>query len=230
MAFRALQGLGASMLNPVALSIVANVFKDPRERARATGVWGAVGGVSFAVGPLLGGALTQAIGWRRFPGQRSAGGAGGGAGCHLRAGVEGATGTAVRPGGAVAGLYVPDDADVCGDRRDARGLVVWANCGDARGLGGVAGGFLLYEPRRHEPLVDLRFFRSVPSVAHYYLAVYVCFSRRFSISECAVSSTGPRILGFSHRPVYAAVSHHDDAVFSLSPGGWSPTMGLGHPC
>ena len=42
-AFRALQAIGGSMLNPVALSIVANVFTDPRERARAIGVWG--GGV-----------------------------------------------------------------------------------------------------------------------------------------------------------------------------------------
>jgi MFS family permease len=60
--FRALQGLGASMLNPVALSIIANVFKDPKDRARAVGIWGAVAGVSLAIGPLLGGFLTQTIG------------------------------------------------------------------------------------------------------------------------------------------------------------------------
>jgi MFS family permease len=62
--FRAMQGLGASMLNPVALSIVANVFPEPRARARAVGIWGAVGGVSLALGPVIGGALTQSIGWR----------------------------------------------------------------------------------------------------------------------------------------------------------------------
>ena len=62
--FRALQGLGASMLNPVALSIVANAFKDPKGRAKAIGIWGAVAGLSFAVGPLLGGLLTQTVGWR----------------------------------------------------------------------------------------------------------------------------------------------------------------------
>src|ERR1700691_2543949 len=57
-AFRALQGLGASMLNPVALSIIANVFKEPKDRARAVGLWSAVGGVSLVFGPLLGGILT----------------------------------------------------------------------------------------------------------------------------------------------------------------------------
>src|SRR5271168_1798451 len=62
--FRALQGLGASMLNPVALSIIANAFPEPRARARAVGVWGAVAGASLALGPLIGGALTQAVGWR----------------------------------------------------------------------------------------------------------------------------------------------------------------------
>src|ERR1700677_541975 len=62
--FRALQGLGASMLNPVALSIIANAFREPKARAHAVGVWGAVAGLSLAIGPLIGGALTQAVGWR----------------------------------------------------------------------------------------------------------------------------------------------------------------------
>jgi EmrB/QacA subfamily drug resistance transporter len=63
-AFRALQGLGASMLNPVAMSIITNTFHEQKARARAIGVWGAVAGVSFALGPLIGGALTQTVGWR----------------------------------------------------------------------------------------------------------------------------------------------------------------------
>jgi MFS family permease len=62
--FRALQGLGASMLNPVALSIIANSFHDQQSRARAVGIWAAVAGFSFALGPVLGGALTQTLGWR----------------------------------------------------------------------------------------------------------------------------------------------------------------------
>jgi EmrB/QacA subfamily drug resistance transporter len=61
--FRMLQGVGASMLNPVAMSIIRNTFTDPRERAQAIGIWGAVFGISLAVGPVLGGVLTP-LSWR----------------------------------------------------------------------------------------------------------------------------------------------------------------------
>lgn len=61
---RVLQGLGGSMLNPVAMSIITNTFTGKAERARAVGVWGAVVGVSMAFGPLVGGALTESVGWR----------------------------------------------------------------------------------------------------------------------------------------------------------------------
>ncbi|WP_033413242.1 MFS transporter [Actinomycetospora chiangmaiensis] len=63
-AARAVQGIGGTMLNPIALSIVTNVFVDPRERARAIGVWGSVVGISLGLGPVLGGLLTESIGWR----------------------------------------------------------------------------------------------------------------------------------------------------------------------
>ena len=63
-AFRMLQAIGGSMLNPVAMGIVTNVFTEPRERARAIGWWGGVAGVSIAAGPLVGGLLVQAIDWR----------------------------------------------------------------------------------------------------------------------------------------------------------------------
>jgi EmrB/QacA subfamily drug resistance transporter len=63
-AARAVQGIGGSMLNPVAMSIITNVFTDPRERGRAIGAWGATVGISLALGPIVGGALTQAIDWR----------------------------------------------------------------------------------------------------------------------------------------------------------------------
>jgi EmrB/QacA subfamily drug resistance transporter len=63
-AARVLQAIGGSMLNPVAMSIIRNVFEDPRERARAIGVWGAVFGLSLTLGPVLGGALVDSIGWR----------------------------------------------------------------------------------------------------------------------------------------------------------------------
>ncbi len=63
-AARAFQALGGAMLNPVALSIVRNVFHDPRERARAVGVWSGVFGVSLGLGPVLGGVLVTTAGWR----------------------------------------------------------------------------------------------------------------------------------------------------------------------
>ncbi|MCE0537963.1 MFS transporter [Kineosporia rhizophila] len=63
-AARALQGVGASMLSPVALAIVVNAMPEPRERARAIGIWASVFGLSMATGPVLGGALTTALGWR----------------------------------------------------------------------------------------------------------------------------------------------------------------------
>ena len=63
-AFRAVQAVGGSMLNPVAMSIITNVFTEPGERARAIGVWGAVVGVSLGLGPVLGGVLVDSIGWR----------------------------------------------------------------------------------------------------------------------------------------------------------------------
>jgi EmrB/QacA subfamily drug resistance transporter len=63
-AFRSLQGIGGSMLNPVAMSIIRNVFTDARERAQAIGIWGGVVGLSMALGPVVGGALVTAAGWR----------------------------------------------------------------------------------------------------------------------------------------------------------------------
>jgi MFS family permease len=61
--FRALQGAAGAMLNPVAMSIIRNTFEDPRERAQAIGIWGAVVGISMALGPVLGGALVG-LSWR----------------------------------------------------------------------------------------------------------------------------------------------------------------------
>ena len=161
--YRALQGLGASMLNPVALSIIATVFPVPKDRARAVGIWGAVAGVSLAVGPLLGGALTQSVGWRSI------------FWINVPIGV-----TAI----ALAAKFVPESKAVRARAFDpvGQGLVFaglttltyaviegpragWGS-GLILGLFAVAAlalvGFVLYEPRRRDPLVDLRFFHSVP--------------------------------------------------------------------
>ena len=60
---RMLQAVGGAMLNPVALSIITNVFTDPKERARAIGLWGIAMGVSMALGPVIGGLSVTTIGW-----------------------------------------------------------------------------------------------------------------------------------------------------------------------
>src|SRR3954447_21261940 len=62
-AARALQGLGAALLSPAALAILTTTFSEGAERNRALGVWGAVAGSGGAVGVLLGGILTDALGW-----------------------------------------------------------------------------------------------------------------------------------------------------------------------
>ncbi|HVY79007.1 MAG TPA: MFS transporter [Solirubrobacterales bacterium] len=62
-AARAAQGLGAAIISPAALSIVTTTFSDGAERNRALGVWGAVAGSGGAAGVLLGGVLTEGLGW-----------------------------------------------------------------------------------------------------------------------------------------------------------------------
>ncbi len=63
-ALRMLQALGGSMLTPVSLSIVRNTFTDPRERANALGIWSGIFGIATACGPVAGGVLVSASGWR----------------------------------------------------------------------------------------------------------------------------------------------------------------------
>ena len=63
-AARLVQAVGASMMNPIALAIISQVFVVPAERARAIGIWGAVFGASLALGPVVGGALIDLFGWR----------------------------------------------------------------------------------------------------------------------------------------------------------------------
>ena len=171
--YRALQGLGASMLNPVALSIIANVFPNPRDRARAVGIWGAVAGVSLAVGPLLGGALTQSVGWRSI------------FWINVPIGVAAI---------ALAAKFVPESKatrarafDPVGQAMVFLGVttLTYAVIEGPRvgwGSGLIVGLFalaalavavlLVYEPRRRDPLMDLRFFRSVPFSSAAVLAMF----------------------------------------------------------
>ncbi|KUL38449.1 MFS transporter [Actinoplanes awajinensis] len=63
-AARVVQGVGGSMLSPVALAIVVSTITDARQRAQAIGIWAAVFGLSMAAGPVLGGAIVTGLGWR----------------------------------------------------------------------------------------------------------------------------------------------------------------------
>jgi EmrB/QacA subfamily drug resistance transporter len=177
-AYRAIQGLGASMLNPVALSIIANAFSGPA-RARAIGIWGAVAGVSLALGPLLGGALTQSIGWRSI----------------FWINVPIGIGAVV-----LAAKFVPESKAPRARAFDPVGqlLIVFALASVTYGViegphaGWTSGlilglftlfviflaAFLVYEPRRAEPLLDLRFFHSIPfsSAAATAICAFACFA------------------------------------------------------
>ncbi|HEX3787201.1 MAG TPA: MFS transporter [Pseudonocardiaceae bacterium] len=161
--FRVVQGLGASMLNPVALSILTTTFTDPRERTRAIGVWSGTIGLSLALGPVVGGLLVSAAGWRSV------------FWINLPVGVAAI---------ALTGLLVPESKAPTARRPDPVGQVLVVTAlgsitgaiieGSRRGyanpliigllgLGVVAVAALLgHESRRDQPLIDLTFFRSIP--------------------------------------------------------------------
>jgi EmrB/QacA subfamily drug resistance transporter len=63
-AARCVMGVGAAMVFPSTLSLIANVFTERRERAQAIGLWGAITGAAIALGPIVGGWLLQAFDWR----------------------------------------------------------------------------------------------------------------------------------------------------------------------
>ncbi|MGW7166491.1 MFS transporter [Streptomyces sp. NPDC054884] len=160
-AARMVQAVGGSMLNPVAMSIITNTFTDPRERARAIGVWGAVVGISMAAGPLLGGLLVESVGWRSI------------FWINLPVGLAALLATL---------RYVPESRAPKARRPDPIGqllvivlfgsltyAIIEAPEAGATTSGPFAAvavaallGLLWYEPRRAEPLIDLRFFRSAP--------------------------------------------------------------------
>ncbi|MFF7444557.1 MULTISPECIES: DHA2 family efflux MFS transporter permease subunit [unclassified Streptomyces] len=160
-AFRMVQAVGGSMLNPVAMSIITNTFTDPRERASAIGAWGAVVGISMAAGPVAGGLLVDSVGWRSI------------FWINLPVGLAALLLTL---------RFVPESRAPRARRPDPVGqLLVITLFGSLTyaiieapntGLGPVLPyaalalaalvGLLVYEPRRHEPLIDLRFFRSAP--------------------------------------------------------------------
>ena len=62
-ASRAIQGLGAALVTPTTLAIISATFPEPRERTAAVGIWSAVGALALAIGPLLGGVISQHLSW-----------------------------------------------------------------------------------------------------------------------------------------------------------------------
>src|ERR1019366_3543393 len=63
-AFRAFQGFGSAVLTPSSLAILTNTFTDRRLRALAVGLWGGLSSFAQGTGPIIGGGLVQAFGWR----------------------------------------------------------------------------------------------------------------------------------------------------------------------
>jgi EmrB/QacA subfamily drug resistance transporter len=161
-AARAVQAVGGTMLNPVALAIVVTTFPAPAERARAIGVFGSMSGLALALGPILGGALVDGLGWRA---------------------VFWVNVPIIAVAIAATAVFVPESRAARARRFDPLGqvLVVLALGSvveaiiEARRLGwtspvvlgllvvaALAGTALLrYEPRRADPLLELRLFRSV---------------------------------------------------------------------
>src|ERR1700722_11708848 len=161
--FRRLQALGRSMLNPVALSIASNTFTEPRARARAMGIWGAVFGISLALGPVVGGLLVTDLSWRAI------------FWINIPIGVAAIL---------LTQLFVPESKTGTARRFDPWGqalvVVLLASLtygvieGPSRGWGSplivtlfavsaaAAVCLVLVESPRHQPLLEVRFFRSVP--------------------------------------------------------------------
>jgi EmrB/QacA subfamily drug resistance transporter len=171
-AARALQAVGGSMLNPVAMGIVVNTFPDPRERARVIGVWASMSGLSLALGPIVGGTLVDTFGWRSI--------------FWINVPI-------VLVAVVLTLLFVPESRAPRGRRVDPIGQVlvilvlgslVYAIIESTHlgwtspvilGLLGISVlgivGILVYEPRRADPLLELRLFRSVPFSAAILMAV-----------------------------------------------------------
>jgi EmrB/QacA subfamily drug resistance transporter len=161
--FRCVQALGGSMLNPVALSIVSNTFTERRARARALGVWGAVFGISLALGPVLGGLLVTSLSWRAI------------FWINIPIGIAAII---------LTQLFVPESRAATARRFDPWGqllvivllgtLTYGVIQGPEEGWGSpvivamfatavaAAVALVLVESRRRQPLLEVRFFRSVP--------------------------------------------------------------------
>ena len=178
-AARVLQAIGGSMLSPVAMSIIRTVFVNPAERARAIGVYAAMFGLSIALGPVVGGMLVDAVGWR-------------------------AVFLVNLPVAALAIFathrFVPESRAERPRRIDPIGQILvivglasltygiiegpdhgWASIDIVASLTAAAvalAALIPYELRRREPLLEMRYFRSAP------------FSCASAIALCAFAALG----------------------------------------
>jgi EmrB/QacA subfamily drug resistance transporter len=172
-AARAAQAVGGSMQNPVSLSIVTTTFTDKRARARALGVWGAISGVSLGFGPIVGGLLTETVGWRSI----------------FWVNVPVVIAALV-----LTALFVPESKAEHARRADLRGQVLviltlagvvfgliegpqlgWGSPGTlgAFAVAAIAlASFIAIELRVREPLIDPHFFASIPFSSAFLAAIF----------------------------------------------------------
>lgn len=172
-AARVLQAVGASMMNPVAMSIITNTFTGPRERAQAVGVWGAVFGISMALGPIIGGVLVSTVGWRAiFLINLPVGLAAVLLTLRLVPESKAPRPRRIDPVGQLAVVVLLASLTYGIIEAPARGwtspVILVAFAASAAALASL----LFYEPRRDDPLVDLRFFRSAPFSASILISVF----------------------------------------------------------
>ncbi|HYA68376.1 MAG TPA: MFS transporter, partial [Acidimicrobiales bacterium] len=161
-AARAVMGLGAALIFPATLSLIANVFTERRERAGAIGLWGASAGVAIAIGPIVGGWLLEHFSWGS---------------------IFFAMGPVAALSAVLVALSVPTSKDPTAARIDFPGFVLstaamallvftvieaptyrWASDRSVLGFGAAAlffAAFIAWEARARRPMLDIRLFRNM---------------------------------------------------------------------
>ncbi|MFE5284690.1 MFS transporter [Nocardia sp. NPDC056611] len=186
---RFVQAIGGSMLNPVAMSIITTTFTGRVERARAVGVWGAVVGISTALGPMVGGVLIDSLGWQS---------------------VFWINLPIVAVAFALTTIFVPESKSANPRGMDPIGqlLAIAVLFTLVFGLieaepavfviaAAALAGFVWHESRHRSPFIDLRFFRSFP------------FSSATVIAVCSFAGLGAFLFSMS---MYLQGTRHFSAV------------------
>lgn len=178
---RALMGIGAAMIFPATLAIITDAFRDPRERAKAIGIWSGVSGTAVAFGPIIGGWLLEHFWW--------------GSVFYVNVPV-------VVLGVLLAWRIIPESREVHAARFDLGGFALsiaaigtlvftiieapewgWATARTAGGFAlaaALVGAFVAYELRREHPLLPVGIFTN----------------RRFSGASVSITSAFFALYGF----------------------------------